>query len=56
MVQVYAQLQRRRITRPVRELVGFDRVSLCDGETGTVTFFYFVQRSYPITTSIWTLL
>ncbi len=38
VVQLYAQLQRRGVTRPVRELVGFDRVSLNPGDTGIVTF------------------
>ena len=38
VVQVYAQLQRRGVTRPVRELVGFDRVALDAGATATVTF------------------
>ncbi len=38
VVQLYAQLHRRGITRPVRELVGFDRVTLDTGGTATVTF------------------
>jgi beta-glucosidase-like glycosyl hydrolase len=38
VVQLYAQLQRRGVTRPVRELVGFDRVLLHGGEAATVTF------------------
>jgi beta-glucosidase len=38
VVQLYAQLQRRGVTRPVRELVGFDRVALNAGDVATVTF------------------
>jgi beta-glucosidase len=38
VVQLYAQLRRRGVTRPVRELIGFDRVSLEPGKTATVTF------------------
>ena len=38
VVQLYARLFRRGVTRPVRELVGFDRVSLRVGEAATVTF------------------
>jgi beta-glucosidase len=38
VVQLYAQLHRRGITRPVRELVGFDRVTLGAGGAATVTF------------------
>ena len=38
VVQLYAEIQRRGVTRPVRELVGFDRVSLEAGEAATVTF------------------
>ena len=38
VVQLYAQLQRRGVTRPVRELVGFDRVALNVGDVATVTF------------------
>jgi beta-glucosidase-like glycosyl hydrolase len=38
VVQVYAQLQRRGVTRPVRELVGFERVSLDADGTAVVTF------------------
>ena len=37
-MQLYAQLQRRGVTRPVRELVGFDRVALNAGDVATVTF------------------
>ena len=38
VVQLYATMRRRGVTRPVRELVGFDRVSLEPGETAFVTF------------------
>jgi len=38
VVQLYARVSRHGVTRPVRELVGFDRVSLGAGETATVTF------------------
>jgi beta-glucosidase len=38
VVQLYARLQRRGVTRPVRELVGFDRVALHPGDAATVTF------------------
>ena len=38
VVQLYASIRRRGVTRPVRELVGFDRVSLAAGDVATVTF------------------
>jgi beta-glucosidase-like glycosyl hydrolase len=38
IVQLYAQLRRRGVTRPVRELVGFDRVALNAGQGATVAF------------------
>ena len=38
VVQLYASLRRRGVTRPVRELVGFDRVSLEPAEAAIVTF------------------
>ena len=38
VVQLYASIRRRGVTRPVRELVGFDRVSLEAGDAATVTF------------------
>jgi hypothetical protein len=38
VVQIYAQVRRRGVTRPVRELVGFDRVALDAGAVATVTF------------------
>jgi beta-glucosidase len=38
VVQLYATIRRRQVTRPVRELVGFERVSLEPGEVATVTF------------------
>ncbi len=38
VVQLYASIQRRGVTRPVRELVGFERVSLEAGAVATVTF------------------
>ena len=38
VVQLYASIRRRRVTRPVRELVGFDRVTLDPGGRATVTF------------------
>ena len=38
VVQLYAHIRRRGVTRPVRELVGFHRVSLGPGEASTVTF------------------
>ena len=38
VVQLYASIRRRGVTRPVRELVGFDRVSLEPGEQATVSF------------------
>lgn len=38
VVQLYASIVRREVTRPVRELVGFARVALDVGAVGTVTF------------------
>jgi len=38
VVQLYASIRRRGVTRPVRELVGFDRVALEAGAVATVTF------------------
>ena len=38
VVQLYASIRRRGVTRPVRELVGFDRVALEPGGVATVTF------------------
>ena len=38
VVQLYASIRRRGVTRPVQELVGFHRVSLEPGEQATVTF------------------
>jgi beta-glucosidase len=38
VVQLYAKVWGRRVTRPVRELVGFARVALGAGETKRVTF------------------
>ena len=38
VVQLYARLRRRGVTRPVRELVGFHRVALDAGEAATVAF------------------
>ena len=38
VVQLYASITRREVTRPVRELVGFARVALDVGAVGTVTF------------------
>ena len=38
VVQLYASIRRRGVTRPVRELVGFHRVSLEAGQVATVTF------------------
>jgi beta-xylosidase len=38
VVQLYARMQRRGVTRPVRELVGFDRVALNAGDVAIVTF------------------
>lgn len=38
VVQLYAKLWGRKVTRPVRELVGFARVALEPGETRRVTF------------------
>ncbi len=38
VVQLYGQIRRRGVTRPVRELIGFDRVSLEPGATAIVTF------------------
>ncbi len=38
VVQLYAQLHRRGVTRPVRELVGFDRITLDPGHAAIVTF------------------
>ena len=38
VVQLYASIRRRGVSRPVRELVGFDRVLLDAGAAATVTF------------------
>ena len=38
VVQLYASIRRRHVTRPVRELVGFHRISLKPGASATVTF------------------
>jgi len=38
VVQLYARLRRRGVTRPVRELVGFHRVALDSGKAATVAF------------------
>jgi beta-glucosidase len=38
VVQLYASITRRGVTRPVRELVGFSRVALDAGGVATVTF------------------
>jgi beta-glucosidase len=38
VVQMYAQIRRRGVTRPVRELIGFHRVALEPGAVATVTF------------------
>ena len=38
VVQLYAKVWGRSVTRPVRELVGFARVALEPGETKRVTF------------------
>jgi beta-glucosidase len=38
VVQLYASIRRRGVTRPVRELVGFDRVALAPGAAATVAF------------------
>ena len=38
VVQLYASIRRRGVTRPVRELVGFDRVTLEAGGVATVRF------------------
>ena len=38
VVQLYASIRRRGVTRPVRELVGFHRVSLDPGDEAIVTF------------------
>ena len=38
VVQLYASIRRRGVTRPVRELVGFERVALDAGRVATVTF------------------
>lgn len=38
VVQLYAGIRGRGVTRPVRELIGFDRVSLEPGHSAVVTF------------------
>ncbi len=38
VVQLYASISRSGVTRPVRELVGFERVALETGAVATVTF------------------
>ena len=38
VVQLYASMRRRRVTRPTRELVGFQRISLEPGGVATVSF------------------
>lgn len=40
VVQLYASISRRQVTRPMRELVGFERASLDPGGVATVTFAF----------------
>lgn len=57
IVQLYTHTTRASVTRPVKELKGFQRVSLQSGETRTVTFeinvnqfaYYGVDMRYVVT-------
>src|SRR5690625_7467215 len=38
VVQLYVSYPESSVARPIRELRGFDRITLAPGETGTVSF------------------